>query len=338
MMQRFLVTLALALASTVSFAQQSVTEMREARPLYPATGTWWSAPAGAGRWGVQIEVQQSDRFPSGLLSAAVFSYEGDDLTRQAWYVTSQEYTFNEAWRQEGYIGKLNLNLRRTANGTCLECADGMQDGESMEAEVSDVEITFNTSTTAILRAGDVEHQLVKAEFAANAGGAGTQDFWARPFQLQFQLESSPVISDFGLALNFIDIVEPVLDRSSQTYRDRSGWDVYQFSANGSSFSTTIAGPSSEPIFGTFELFVHPELNEYFLVLNDADESGYQAELQLFPLGRYVVEGRGMAVELPTQDPSVSGFAQVLLVTTPSMRGEQGEVLSYPLNVTADTRF
>lgn len=320
------ILLAGLLLSPLGQAQETISAQRESRPIYPATGTWWSELDGNGRWGVQVEVQENSLLPEGLFTAAVFSYEADNPEQQAWYVSNQAYEFNPNWRADGFIGRMQMDLRRTEGGTCLVCPDGQRQGETVPAEVRDVEIIFQDATNATLRVGNINHRLSKAEYVTTQG-AGTQEFWARPFQVQFRLQS-PVISDYAAELTAVGVVEPGLNRAQATFRDRSGWDVYQFQLPAEFAFLTIAGPRTEPAQANFELYVHPELNEYYLVLVDNSENQFVSEMRLFPLSRYVVEGRPLRAGSNDGLPGYS--AEVLLVNTPSMRAPNNQVLPYPL--------
>lgn len=328
-MKRYLSCILLILASCIGpvQAQQTGVAQRVNLPIFPATGVWWTAPAGAGRWGVQVELQRASGDTDAVLTVAVFSYDEEDTSRQAWYVGNEIYRFNESWREDGYIARMPLVLRRTSEGTCLTCPDNETPGQNVEPGVDNVEIEFTNSTNAILRVDGVEHALSKAEFASQA--AGTQGFWARPFQIQLQTEIDEVLPDNGLGVSYVDTVIPILRRSQFRFRGIDGWDVYEFDADGEVQIITI-GPIFMPVRSRFELYVHPVLNEYFLVRSaSTDFEDLPVQVQLFPLGRYVMEGRSPEI-FPTGDGRHI-VSQALLVSTPGMQAEDGTPLPYPLD-------
>lgn len=313
-------------------AQDGMTVLREARPLFPATGVWWTNPDGAGRWGVQIELQESAAFPDGLLTAAVFSYEADDLSRQAWYVVNQAYSFNPQWRDNGYIGRLQLILRRTSNGTCLECEDGAQAGEGVDSEVGDVEITFHSSTNATLRVGSVSHELVKAEFAT-ASGNTSRAYWERPFEFVMQVESDGITETFGRGLIMRAQATPEFSRANEGILGIDGWDLYEAVAPAQLFENSDAGTMKVATQAELELFVHPVLNRYLLVVDAFSNAGtllsVGTTLELFPTSRYVIEGRALNTFILFGDLLRSGTGQSIMMSTPSMRGGDGSALAFP---------
>jgi hypothetical protein len=313
-------------------AQDGMTALREARPLFPATGVWWTNADGAGRWGVQIELQESAAFPDGLLTAAVFSYEADDLSRQAWYVVNQAYNFNPQWRDDGYIGRLQLSLRRTANGTCLECEDGAQAGESVDSEVGDVEITFHSSTNATLRVGSVNHELVKAEFGTTSNNT-SRTYWERPFEFIMQVESEGITDTFGRGLIMRAQATPEFIRANEGILGIDGWDLYEAVVPAELFDNSDTGTMRVATQAELELFVHPVLNRYLLVVDAFSNAGtllsVGTTLELFPTSRYVIEGRALNTFILFGDLLRSGTGQSLMISTPSMRGGDGSELSFP---------
>ncbi|GAB4196790.1 MAG: hypothetical protein Tsb002_30420 [Wenzhouxiangellaceae bacterium] len=315
------VLLALLACMGVSQAQaQSAVELRESQPLLPAAGVWWTPQAGDGRWGLQIEVQDGLAFADGFFTAAVFSYESDSTATQAWYITSQEYVFNPDWRQDGYIAQLDLTLARTTEGTCLLCEDGEQPGEAVAADVSSAQITFFDSINAELVVDDVVHELVKAQWGDGVG-KGLTDYWQRPFQVQLDL-TTDVIPDSATQWRFIDMVTPVFIAAPPATMPVEQ-PFYTFNLNGVRDTITIAGPTTESVAFSFELRYDANTNTPVLSLINEE---LVASFDLFPLSHYLVEGRVREGSTLGGRP-LSG--QLLMISTPSMRDDQGNALAFP---------
>lgn len=323
MYQRFFFTLSLLvmLAPLAQAQSPSIPEIRDGLAVYPATGLWWTPPTGDGRWGVQVEVQSGEAFPGGWMGATIYSYESGNPQRQAWYVAAQHFSFNSNWREDGYVARMNLSLQRTANGICLTCADGGLSGNSAASDVAEAEITFFDSLNGQLRVGDVIHPLVKAQWGDGVG-ADARSFWHRPFQIQAHIASTALILDGGFTYEFIDLVEPLLTRENARFRDVDGWDVYEFTARAKNEFVTIGGPMQEIVDADFELYSHAARNEHHLVFK---ASSAFVDIQLFPLSRYLIEGRSVqSTELYRE------VGQVLMMSAPSMQGPDGEPLPFPI--------
>lgn len=292
-----------ALACAAPAMSQEVV-FRDDNPIFPATGVWWTANDGAGRWGVVLEGQESDGLPDGQLAVTIFSYESANTQRQAWYTSAQGYAFNANWRLDGFIGDIQLDLVQSAGGTCLLCQDNQFEGEATDPDVSDdASITFLDTNNAILTVGGVGHQLTKAQFGGGVG-ASYEELFTRPYQIQF--EASNGSTDF----RFIDFVEPLLSQENITFQGTSGWNTYGFTASGE----INRGGGYSPIVADFEIIVNDESNEFFLNMS---YNGIVTELKLFSFNRHMFEGRGVSGFVPNEfDTDLRSNA--LLISAPSM--------------------
>lgn len=308
----------LALSSVANVQAQSIAEIRDELALYPATGLWWTPGGGEGRWGVQIEVQTGQDYLDGWIGATVYSYAADGSGEQAWYAVGREYEYNFYWREDGYISKLDLQLQRTANGTCLTCEDGSLEGETVASDVTDAEITFFDSLNGELRIGDVVHPLVKAQWGDGVG-ASSMDFWMQPFQFQADITISSD-DDGSVHWRFIDFVQPLPGDTDGTHED-----AYEFMARGEQVVMSAdGGMTTEAVNVNFEIVANDSINEYSLLFYHDDA---EVNIRLFPMNRNIIEGRSVEAFSSLQDGETYG--QVLMVTTPSMQDISGETLPYP---------
>ena len=295
-----------ALACALPAWSQST--FRDDTPIFPSTGVWWSAENGDGRWGLVIEAQEGDGFPDGHIAVTVFSFESANTQNQAWYTSAQGYEFNANWRADGFIGDLQLDLVRSADGTCLLCQDGENAGEATAPDVSDTaQILFTDSNNAIFTVGNVGHQLVKAQWGDGVDRA-FEDLFTRPLQIQFEANTSP---SGTTNFRFIDYVVPSLVQQDASFNGTSGWNVYEFIAKG---ELDRGGGNVRAVEGDFQILANDESQEIFMSMN---YGGFNAVLKVFSFSRHLFEGRGVSSIVP-QDFDLFLNSNALIVSVPSM--------------------
>lgn len=279
---------------------------REDAPLMPAAGNWWTPTTGPGRWGIQIEVQTGSNFPLGFLGATIFTFESADPSIQTWYTLTGPYVYNSNWRQDGYIGEMELNLNQATNGICLLCEDGSLPGSPKTPDIASARLVFKDSVNAELIVGDVVHQLVKSQWGDGVQGH-LDDFWGQVFGATVEA-SYP-----NTRVNAISSVEPALQAATVEFEGEAGWEVYQYSTN--VLAETLSNGQIVQIPQTFQILAHREMNQYRVAWPSATASA-RLIFKLFPQSRMLVEGRLLQSIGFGDDPVL---ANILFISSPSMQ-------------------
>lgn len=280
---------------------------RDDAPIFPSSGVWWSANDGAGRWGLVIEAQEGEGFPDGQIAVTVFSFESANTQNQAWYTSARGYAFNANWREDGFIGDLQLDLVRSANGTCLLCEDGVNEGMETASDVAeDAHLLFTDSNNAIFTVGNVGHQLVKAQWGDGVNSS-FDELFTRP--MQFQFEANTTFSD-SAQFRIIDFVLPSFGEQDVVFNGTTGWNVYDFTARGE----LDRGGNVSSIEADFQIIANPESHEFFLNMT---YGGFNAVLKMFSYSRNLHEARAVSSIVPQQLGEVLN-ANALMISVPSM--------------------
>lgn len=285
---------------------------RENEPLLPSNGNWWNPDTGDGRWGLQIEVQTGTFFPQGFLGSAIFSYNSDDPSQATWYSISQPYEYNPNWRQDGYIGQMELTLNQSSNGICLRCEDGSASGMPILSDVDSARIIFRDSMNAELQVGNITHQLIKSQWGDGVE-ASLDEFWQRTFR--FNVEATFL----DTRINGAGLITPTRAADQVNYEGISGWDVFNYTIF--VVAETISTGGQVEIPQNFQLLAHKETNQYRVIYPSLTAMPH-LEYKLFPQNRNLVEGRLLrSVGFPAGEDV---FGNVLFMTTPSLQTVNGQ--------------
>ncbi|GAB4191104.1 MAG: hypothetical protein Tsb002_19510 [Wenzhouxiangellaceae bacterium] len=285
---------------------------RENAALLPANGTWWTPTTGPGRWGLQIEVQTGSFFPRGFLGGAIFTFDSDDPSIPTWYNFNEAYAYNQNWRQDGYIGRMDINLGQSANGTCLLCEDGTNAGVPVTPAINSARIVFKDSVNAELIVGGVTHQLVKSQWGDGPAGH-LDELWEQDFAINYEATYPNTL------INGSGTIRPIRSSGGAvTYEGMDGWDSLIFvlrvfvetSQNGSGFTDLF-----------FQILVHKESNQYRLISPNLT-SATRLEYKIFPQSRMVFEGRLIRDVGFDEDAEIT--SNFILITSPSMQPSGGQ--------------
>ena len=85
LLRMMFVSLILLAVFVSAHAQLTIPALRMDAPIFPATGIWWSGSDGAGRWGLQVELQRQSSESEAVLRIVLFSFRAQ-LTSIALYI------------------------------------------------------------------------------------------------------------------------------------------------------------------------------------------------------------------------------------------------------------